>query len=80
MACLAAYGLGLRACMEVTFSEKFGKSLVILEHFFDFFQNRPEMCLGGSGGTEGTPGDPWEPLNCSETLVFPGFRGVGNFP
>ena len=48
--------------------------------FFDFFQNRPEMCLGGSGGTEGTPGDPWEPLNCSETPEFPGFRGSGNFP
>ena len=48
--------------------------------FWDFFQNRPEMCLGGSGGTEGTPGDPWEPVNFPETLEFPGFWGSGNFP
>ena len=65
--------------MEVTFSEKFGKSGVILENFLTFFQNRPKMCLGVSGGTEEAPGDPWEPLNCSETPEFPGFRGSGNF-
>ena len=48
--------------------------------FFDFFQNRPEMCLGGSGGTEWTPGDPREPLNCSGTPEFPGSGVPGIFP
>ena len=69
MASSAAYGFGLRAHMEVTFSEKFGKSGVILEHFLTFFKIVPKCvweALGGQRGLLGTPGNPSiapKPLN-----------------
>ena len=56
MPCLAAYGFGLRACMEVTFSEKFGKSGVILEHFLTFSKIVPKCVWEAPGGQRGPLG------------------------
>ena len=70
MACSAAYGFGLRAHMEVTFSEKLRKSGVILEHFLNFSKIVPSHVsrgLGGPRGPLGTPGNPQNPLKPPKT-------------
>ena len=67
MACLAAYGFGLRACMEATFSEKFGKFGVILEHFLTFSKIVPK-CVWEAPGDRGDSRGPLGTLKLLQNL------------